>query len=723
MYGWAEIEPTNAVVAGAMGTWRLTYHVGTYGIDDGGTIKIAMRFASDWGQPQWDNPTAPNYLTVSTTGAARLRIRYDKKGYIRPWQKCLVIDVYETALAPGDTVIVTYGDTSSGSPGTMAQTFCEKTFEFKVAVDSFGTGQFVELDSPPILEIISGAAVKLVAVLPSQVTVDEPFALSVKAEDAWGNPAASYAGTVKCEFLPLVDDNTDANRKRLPNITYTFSPSDRGIHRFENLRCDAPGVYFVKVVDATNNLEVESNPMLCRGEEIEYHPYWGDLHGQSEETVGTNTVDDYFRYARDMSFLDFSSHQGNDFQVTKETWAEIQRRVREYHEPHRFITFLGYEYSSTSPAGGDRNVYYLRDDEPIHRTSHWQIADKSDADTDQYPITELFEMLRGKDALTIPHVGGRPANLEFHDPNCEPLVEIYSAWGEFEWLMREALERGYKVGFVAGSDDHKGRPGASYPGSSTFGVYGGLVCVYARELTREAVWEALKNRRCYATTGQRIILQVFADGHWMGEEYRAEKPPTIAVNAIGTNLIEKIELFRGLQCIHTYPPTDNRSTDHVRIVWSGARIKGRGRIARWDGALEIDGGKILDATGYAFDSPVEGITSVSENSVSWKSATAGDADGIILKLDASKSAKLHFQTDIAAFIANLDDILAQPFTFDAGGLELKVICEMLPLGSNQQHLSFEYTDDFLPTGCTPYYVRLTQRDGAKAWSSPIYVIS
>ena len=32
--------------------------------------------------------------------------------------------------------------------------------------------------------------------------------------------------------------------------------------------------------------------------------------------------------------------------------------------------------------------------------------------------------------------------------------------GQFEWLLREAIERGYKVGFVAGSDDHKGRPGA-----------------------------------------------------------------------------------------------------------------------------------------------------------------------------------------------------------------------------------------------------------------------
>jgi|GEM_PF-3494088 len=54
LYGWAEIEPDDHVVVGNMGTWRLTYYKGVYGIDDGGTIKIARRFASDWGIPQMD---------------------------------------------------------------------------------------------------------------------------------------------------------------------------------------------------------------------------------------------------------------------------------------------------------------------------------------------------------------------------------------------------------------------------------------------------------------------------------------------------------------------------------------------------------------------------------------------------------------------------------------------------------------------------------------------
>ena len=52
------------------------------------------------------------------------------------------------------------------------------------------------------------------------------------------------------------------------------------------------------------------------------------------------------------------------------------------------------------------------------------------------------------------------------------------------------MKQCYKVGFVANSDGHKGRPGASHPGPSTFGAYG-LTCVLAESLTRDAVFDAI----------------------------------------------------------------------------------------------------------------------------------------------------------------------------------------------------------------------------------------
>ncbi len=78
-----------------------------------------------------------------------------------------------------------------------------------------------------------------------------------------------------------------------------------------------------------------------------------------------------------------------------------------------------------------------------------------------------------------------------HDGRLERTVEVHSSWGTFEWLLHDAFDMGYRVGVVCHSDDHKGRPGATRPGASTFGAIGGLSCYFMPELTRDAC-----SRRC-----------------------------------------------------------------------------------------------------------------------------------------------------------------------------------------------------------------------------------
>jgi hypothetical protein len=73
--GKAEITPKHAVEAGSIGTWTIVYRPGLYGVDDGGGIRIARRFASDWGDPQTDDPASPNYLTARSSTTAALRSR------------------------------------------------------------------------------------------------------------------------------------------------------------------------------------------------------------------------------------------------------------------------------------------------------------------------------------------------------------------------------------------------------------------------------------------------------------------------------------------------------------------------------------------------------------------------------------------------------------------------------------------------------------------------
>src|SRR5690554_7699873 len=49
-------SPDDAVIAGSMGTWELTYKVGKYGIDDSGSFLVCGGAATDREQPQFDRP-------------------------------------------------------------------------------------------------------------------------------------------------------------------------------------------------------------------------------------------------------------------------------------------------------------------------------------------------------------------------------------------------------------------------------------------------------------------------------------------------------------------------------------------------------------------------------------------------------------------------------------------------------------------------------------------
>jgi len=547
LYGSATLSPGDPISAGSWGTWQLRYTAGSYGIDENGTLLVAWRFATDWGTPQTFDASAPNYVSATTDSrSCKVAGRFDPKGYIRPWRACLAIDIFDGTLLQGDTITITYGDRSGGSVGTRAQTFVERAFRFRTLIDAQGSGQYVTLPSSPTTEIVAGEAERLVVIVPSEAEIGRPFDLLVKAEDGWGNPATGYAGAVVLE-------EGSGSIVNLPE-GYTFKPGDRGVRRFGKCTVNRPGIFTVRARALDGALAGESNPLMAIEAPGPHRPFWADLHGQSGETVGTNSVRDYFVFARDYSALDVSGHQANDFQITGPVWEEIKAAANDANEPGRFVAFVGYEWSGSAAGGGDRNVYFLGSEGELLRSSHAQISDLSDLATDRYPVSVLHEELAGRtDLFIVPHVGGRPSDLAYHSAALEPVVELYSSWGEFEWMLRESIARGYHVGVVAGSDGHKGRPGSSYPGASTFGVYGGLTCILASDLTRRAIGEALIARRCYATSGQRIFVRASCEDRPIGSRFSLDRPPAFELEIVGTEELEQVEFWRGNELLHSWP--------------------------------------------------------------------------------------------------------------------------------------------------------------------------
>ena len=355
----------------------------------------------------------------------------------------------------------------------------------------------------------------------------------------------------------------------------------------------------VTAADEKTNLSAQSNPIEVRAEEAPLRPYWADLHGQSEETIGTGTIEEYFFFARDLSLLDIAAHQGNDFQVTDEFWDRINRVTKAFYEPGAFVTFPGYEWSGNTPLGGDRNVYFASEGGAITRSCTDLVPGNHSVHRDSPTATQLFENLReqqGPRAFAFAHVGGRYADLSMHDPEIELAVEVHSAWGTFEWLVEDALRRGYRIGICANSDGHKCRPGASYPGAGEFGSFGGLTCVLARGLDREHVFEALASRHFYATTGNRCLVDVelvTGDGRSaiMGDIVEVSGSdagtPHLHLRVAGTAPVESVEVRNGLSVVKTLRPYGRPELgSRVKIVWSGAEVRGRDRygLVEWGAA-------------------------------------------------------------------------------------------------------------------------------------------
>jgi hypothetical protein len=695
--GRARIEPDGPVVAASVGEWTVRYAAGRYGVDDGGALKLSWRFASDWAEPQLEDPAGRSYVELSTDAEARLVGRYDPRGNVRPWMRTLQVRVVDGFLRPGQGITIAFRR-------QRAQTFAERGFRFRLFVDAFGADVYEEVEERLGFPIVSGPASRLFLTVPSQAGPDPAIRAHLRAEDAWGNPAAGHAGPVEL----LAPDGRTLARTELVG----------GVGRVE-LRLSEGGVVVLRARDEAG-LSAESNPVLSEPPDPALRPFWGDLHGQSGETIGTGTVEEYFAYARDAAGLDFCAHQGNDFQVTAGVWEEIRRQTRAFHAPGRFVTFLGVEWSGITAAGGDRNVLYPGDDGPLHRSSHWQVEDRSDAASDAYPVAELFRAFAGQDVLLVPHVGGRRADLRWHDPELERLIELHSCWGTFEWMLDEALARGYRVGLTAGSDDHKSRPGAAGPGAGAFAVRGGLTCLWASELTRAGLWEAMRARRSSCTTGPRIVARLTADGHWMGEEYRARGAPRLEGLVVGTDELEEVVLRRGAEAVYVHRPGPFVPGERVRLAWSGARILDRNRQQRWDGRLTVEGGRIVAARPYAFDHPDEGIVGWDAGGVAWRSRTAGDEDGVELTLEDARRGVLRFESPPLSFELPLAE-LERERVYPAGGVGRRVVVRRLSEAPGPRVARFAWRDEAIAPGCNPYFLRVRQRDGALAWTSPIYV--
>ncbi len=736
LYGHVELEPKDPVEVRSLQTFRLTYTVGRYGLDDTGAIRIVFRAMGDGQALQTTNPSAPNYVTATSSSDVPLAVEYRQRGTAaRPRWKALTVNVTGGYLREGDVITVIFGDTSKGSPGMRVQTMAEAGFEFKVLADVCAVGQFIPIPNTPSIAIVPGAPVQWKAVLPSLRRPNETFRFGLKAEDKWGNPTDRASGQFRFETTLPVEG--------LPS-ELTYPHGEKSV-MFEGLSVTEPGVLRIRVLDAAGSVAAESHPLVIR--DGIHGGYWGDTHGQSGESIGITTSRQYFDFARNKAFLDVTGHQANDFQINNAFWAYLNELTAEYHQDRVFVTLPGYEWSGNTAVGGDRNVYFRTEGRQIHRSSHALLTDRTDLNTDAPNANLLFESLADEDCVVYAHVGGRYADTAYaHDPRLETAMEIHSAWGTFEWLLTDGFALGHRSGVVCNSDGHKGRPGASYPGAATFGAYGGLTCFYATELTRDGLFDCLRRRHHYGTTGTRLHLDVRAE--FAGSATLFERDPnafpettskavnevmmgdivqtdddmlTLKLEVIAQAPIERIEIRNGKEVIQTLRPyTNEHLGDRIRVLWSGAEYRGRGRTTEWKGRARFLGSTIQRMEKVNIWNHERLVEQQSVDTVQFDTITTGNYGGFDVWVENNADCRMELVSNHGSLNLPLSDIGMEDTIMEAGGLARQIKVFRLPNHNPHREMTESLDIALRPVGDNPIWVCVYTEDGFQAWSSPIF---
>jgi len=533
---WIENPPTPPVAAGATGRFTILYEAGHLGIQPGGMLLLQVSPFWGWSTPQVTDPQGLGFTEVTGPDDDRLRL---EPRTLAP--QLLGIQVAGRALAQGERVRIVYG---AGPAGARVDRYAERRSTFWVAVDGDGDGVRGLLPESPTVDVGPGPAAQLVLTLPTTARPGDPLRGTLAVLDGVGNAGVPLEGRFRLRSEPP--------GLELPDQVLLRS-ADGGRTVIVGQARQA-GVFRVEV-SGPDGLTLESNPVVVDPQVRRI--LWGDFHGHSQISDGTGTPEDYFRYARDVAGLDVAALTDHDhwgmrpLAQTPALWQEIERQVRAFHDPGHFVTLLGYEW--TSWIHGHRHVLFFGDEGQV----------RSSLDPAFEDPRQLWEALRGQPALTIAHhSAGGPIATDWSippDAELEPVTEIVSVHGSSEAAdspipiynpvagnyVRDALGRGYRLGFVGSGDSHDGHPGLA----GLAGPSGGLAAIRSETLTREGVLQALRARRVYATNGPRIYLDATLAGQEMGTEVSRRSlvggQAELWIRIVATSPLRRLDVIRG----------------------------------------------------------------------------------------------------------------------------------------------------------------------------------
>jgi len=409
------------------------------------------------------------------------------------------------------------------------------------------------------LEAGGGELARAMITIPATVQVGRPFAATVSLLDE--------------NALPIIAGN-EALRLALSDaadIDVTFPEGRSAVCRVEGF-CQSVEGYF-RLAGEIGGRTFVSNPSLA-GKGTRPLVLWGDPHIHT--TVGDchpercrtrNLAYAAARHAYGLDFVAIADHVSWAPRGTAGKWYDNLALCELFNEPGEFSALYCYETSMRGGDGGDCNVYLRQPNESY--VDPWP---------DELNAAQLAEKVAGE-RFVVPHHTTRTGKHGEIPPEAYPgeklmpVVEIHSKWGTSEYrgnptplvkihpgpgYVQDLLAQGYRLGFIGGTDSHTSMTFCRSLETEIHRAQPGLTAVIVAANDRDAIYDAIQARNCYAACGERILMDVRCGELSMGQvgELPAGGEVTIRAEFAAESNIDCVEVIRNGKVVHRESPDD-----------------------------------------------------------------------------------------------------------------------------------------------------------------------